>query len=132
MAQAVWARHDITTLKHDLQADPVVVVGTYDGSWVPKSLLLRPQRTSPIAAGFPVKITPDDPATDHWLVAPLAQAAEVKRFEAELRATSRRVSITITPLTKVIRSIEAPTGLRLDLDHEANDELWDPTAGLSI
>src|SRR5207302_6624712 len=53
MAQAVWARHDITTLKHDLQADPVVVVGTYDGSWVPKSLLLRPQRTSPIAAGFP-------------------------------------------------------------------------------
>lgn len=130
LATALWARHDIRALESDMTGELIKVEGHYDGSHLVKPMAYGSNKDAAAAAGFPVRLTTDD-GRIRWLVAPLAKAGAVKRFEGGLRSTSRRVIVECGEATGIITAVRSATGAELTLAPDADDH-WDPEAGLPL
>ena len=129
---ALRSRRRARALLEDLHAAPVVTTGVYEGSWVAPSLAIRLPlaRAFQLPLGFPVVVRDQTTGERRWLSAPLDRLFELKRFESDLAAGDRVVTVAYRPRSGVIDKLSSSQGGELDLNSRVADGSAVAAAGI--
>ena len=131
-----WSFANLRAIWRDLAVGPTVVRGRYEGSWIPRSLLMNASQPSGFGAmsrlssGFPVLMTASD--GPRWLHVPVSRAEELRTFEEALRHTDQHVEVACYPNTGVVTTITGPGGVVVDLSDGGDVDVWDPEVGMPL